>query len=110
MLSKSRRIERKLFPLLLKGKTYKNNLFLLRFAVINGDHARFSFSVSKKVAKSAVIRNKIRRMGYHLLEKYLPQIQSNALAGFVFKKVPKNKDEVEENLKNILLESKLIKN
>lgn len=100
-----------MFPLLTNGsKTFKNNLFSLRF-IYQSDPlpSRFCFSVSKKVAKDAVARNKMRRAGYRLLEKRLAEIKPKVLAVFSFKMVPKNDDEIIKSLESILSESKLIK-
>ena len=110
MFPKTRRIPRKMFPLLLNGnKTFKNSLFLLRFVSGSEENSRFCFSVSKKVAKNAVVRNKMRRAGYRLLGKHLAEIKSKILAIFSFRMIPKSDDEVIKNLELILKESKLIK-
>jgi ribonuclease P protein component len=121
MFPKSKRIPRKMFPLLSNGaKTFKNNLFLLRFVsqsvqssefshLDKNYSSRFCFSVSKKVAKNAVMRNKMRRAGYRLLEKYFFEIRPKIIASFSFRKIPKNDEEIVRNLESVLKESKLIK-
>lgn len=109
MLPKNRRIPRKMFPLLQnRAKVFKNNLFLLRF-VQNKEQkvSRFCFSVSKKVAKSAVVRNRLRRNGYRLLEKYKDQIKPSALAVFYFRAMPKDEKEITKKLESILNDSLL---
>ena len=106
-----------MFPLLNKGaRVFRNKLFLLRIVSLPGtSSSRFAFSISKKVAKSAVVRNRMRRTGYRLIKKYIKEIPSDLLVSFTFQNLPKEKikkeieKEVEENLKNILLESKLLK-
>ena len=100
-----------MFPLLADGaKVFKNNLFLLRFVPNNEQkNSRFCFSVSKKVAKSAVVRNRMRRSGYNLLKKHIPQIKPNTLATFSYRAAPKNNDDIIKNLESILKESNLIK-
>jgi ribonuclease P protein component len=109
MFPKNRRVPRRMFPLLSNGaKTFKNRLFLLRFVSKEGP-SRYCFSVSKKIAKSAVVRNNIRRAGYRLLEKYLSDMSGNVLTLFSFRAIPKNDEEVVKNLKSILTESKLMK-
>jgi ribonuclease P protein component len=109
MLPKNQRIPREMFPLLSKGaKVFRNGLFSFRF-VPNIGSSRFCFSVSKKVAKSAVARNRMRRAGYGEIKKYIPEMKSNVLAFFFFNKIPKNGEEVAENIESILKESKLIK-
>jgi ribonuclease P protein component len=109
MFPKSKRIPRKMFPLLSNGaKVFKNNLFSLKFAFQDGADSRFCFSVSKKISKSAVVRNRLRRAGYRLLKKHLSEIKPKILANFSFKVVPKNDEEIIKNLESILKESKLI--
>jgi ribonuclease P protein component len=99
-----------MFPLLLNGaKVFKNNLFLLRFVRGDASGSRFCFSVSKKVAKSAVVRNRMRRTGYRLLKKYVPDIKPNILAIFSFRTVPKNDEDFIKNLDLVLNESELVK-
>lgn len=98
-----------MFPLFQKrAKILGNSLFLLKLVFKEGESGRFCFSVSKKVAKKAVLRNKLRRAGYKILRKYLENIKSKTLAIFYFKKVPKNNEEMEKELFNILKSSKLI--
>jgi len=111
MLPKNRRIPRKMFPLLSNGaKIFKNKLFLLRFVLeSNQKISRFCFSVSKKVARNAVTRNKMRRAGYRLLKKYLSEIKPEVIALFSYRVIPKDEEEIIKNLTSILKDSKLIK-
>ncbi len=99
-----------MFPLLANGaKVFKNNVFLLRFVPNNEPGNRFCFSVSKKVAKNAVVRNRLRRTGYRYLNQYLPEIQSKIIAVFSFKIIPKKDEEIIKSLEAVLKESNLIK-
>lgn len=108
MLPQNRRIPRKMFSLLQnKAKVFKNKLFLLRVVNSEEKNSRFCFSVSKKVAKSAVMRNRLRRTGYRSLEKYLLQIKPGILALFTFQTVPKDNEEITNSLKSILNDSLL---
>ena len=110
MLPKNKRIPRKMFPLLNGAKVFKNKLFLLRLVSNNEPNNKescFCFSVSKKVAKSAVARNRLRRAGYQLLEKYIPKIKPNTLAVFSFRTMPQNNDDIIKNLSSILNDSLL---
>jgi len=108
MLPSRNRIPRKVFPLLSnKAKTFRNNIFSLRYVPNTKPGSRFSFSVSKKVAKNAVARNKLRRTGYRLLKKYLPRIKTDILASFSFRTMPKSDDEIIKNLESILNDSLL---
>jgi ribonuclease P protein component len=109
MFPKNKRIPRKLFPLLSNGpKTFKNNLFLLKL-VSTESGGRFCFSVSKKIAKNAVVRNRLRRSGYRFLKIHLPEIKIRVLALFSFREVPEGDREIIRSLESILKESKLIK-
>ena len=71
-------------------------------------NSKFGFSISKKTAKSAVVRNRLRRTGYRMLKKYLPTIKTKILANFIFINTPKNSEEIEKNLESILKQSNLV--
>ncbi len=78
MLAKRRRIPRELFSELLVRSEYRNSpLFTLRFKR-GGESARIGVSVSKKVSKKAVIRNRTRRRVYALVSGYIDQLPSGA--------------------------------
>jgi len=63
MLSKNKRIPRKLFKPLLESRKYFNSEhFSLRVAP--SEEVRVAVSVSKKISKKAVVRNKVRRRVY----------------------------------------------
>lgn len=113
MLPQNRRIPRKMFSLLQnKAKMFRNKLFLLRFVFKNepmSRNSRFCFSVSKKVAKKAVVRNKLRRAGYRLLKNHIPEIKQEILAVFSFREAPKDNEEISKNIKQILKDAELIK-
>ena len=77
MLPKSKRIPRKLFKPLLESKKYFNSKnFSLRTASSVGE-TRIAVSVSKKVSKKAVIRNKVRRRAYSAVSKFIPNLSKN---------------------------------
>src|SRR3989339_1598045 len=113
MLPQNRRIPIKMFSLLQnKAKVFRNKLFLLRFVSKTeptNRNSRFCFSISKKVAKKAVMRNKLRRTGYRLLQNYLSEIKPEILAVFSFREVPKDSEETSKNLEQVLKEAGLIK-
>lgn len=109
MFPKNKRIPRKLFVFFKKeAKTFKNELFLIKVSK-SPDTTRFCFSVSKKVAKSAVVRNKIRRIGYRTLSKYITKIKQNIMVLFVFNKIPEDNTEINQKILEILKRSNLIK-
>ncbi len=73
MLSKNKRIPRALFKPLLESKKYFNSQnFSLRTALAN--ETRVAVSVSKKISKKAVIRNKIRRRVYSVTRTFIPHL------------------------------------
>ncbi|NLE07232.1 MAG: hypothetical protein GX627_01285 [Parcubacteria group bacterium] len=104
MLPKKQRIPRKMFPLLSskEGTTLENELFNFKFVFSKEPNSRFCFSVSKKISKSAVVRNRIRRTSYRILSKKIDDIKVGIIAVFRFKKLPKNNDEIESNITLIL--------
>jgi RNase P protein component len=57
--------------------------------------------VPKKIEKSAVKRNYLKRRGYLILEKYFKKLPSGPCGVFVFKKVV-NPKEIEDEIKKIL--------
>lgn len=78
MLPKQKRIQKKNFPSLSgKGRSFFADQITLR--IIPQQEKTFSKAsivVSKKVLKTAVGRNRIRRRVYATLEEFLPNIQS----------------------------------
>ena len=78
MLSSSRRLTTSLFKEVMdKGKIFHSPIFILRL-VKSHSLSRFSVSVSKKVAKNAVDRNKFRRRAYSAIDS----LYQNILPGF----------------------------
>ncbi len=70
MISKSQRINRDNFEnIMKKGGMINSSLFSLKFLKNPINTTHFSVVVSKKVAKTAVLRNKIRRRGYSVFGK-----------------------------------------
>lgn len=109
MLPKSKRASRKDLSLLKKADiTVSNSLFSLRAIKKDLQSSKISFSVSKKVSKSAVVRNRLRRFGYRSLRDIIDSIK-NHIVILYFKKIPKDYEEVEKELKDILIKSKIIK-
>lgn len=109
MLPKKSRIPRKMFSLLLKqAKFFGNDLFLLRFNRNQHLGSRFGVSVSKKVAKKAVTRNKLRRSGYALIAKNIPNIKKDIIALLSFKKIPTDKISIEVAFKEVFKRGNLM--
>ena len=108
MLSKPKRMLREDFPSLSKGAFFKSNSVLnFRFKK-NLNSSKFSFSVSKKVAKNAVDRNRMRRQGYRSLQILWPKLKENIMGNFAFKTKVDTQSKVFDSVSSILKESNLI--
>ncbi|MEK7460470.1 MAG: ribonuclease P protein component [Patescibacteria group bacterium] len=86
MLPKKNRIPRKDFP---ASNRQGFRVFSPLFSVVfykNGKEPSVSVVVSKKVAKNAVTRNRIRRIFYALAERNLKNLKSPAMMIFYPKK------------------------
>lgn len=88
MLPKGRRIQRLYFKDLLKSNKRFNSTHFLLYVALKKDKgpSLFSFSISKKNCKNAVLRNKYRRRGYSVISKNLKYIKPGFMCFFVFKK------------------------
>lgn len=66
--------------------------------------SRFSFSVSKKVFKRAVDRNKYRRRGYGVISRNIKSIKPGFFYFFSFKKIDKKIlfSDLEKEIINLL--------
>ncbi len=108
MLPKSNRILRSEFENIIKnGKRLHSPIFILYInKPKNPNSKKFAFSVSKKVCKGAVGRNKLRRQGYSVVQKQIKNIKEGYLFVFVYKKTIKtpNYQEIEENINSLLRE------
>lgn len=111
MLPKNRRIKRKEFKEILKGFRYNFPHFLVYVSKIDGKKSTiFSFSVSKKVANKAILRNKMRRQGYAVISSLLKEIKPGFMCFFSYKKgkYPILYSELEKEITKILENVKLI--
>lgn len=88
MISKAFRLSRKEAEALKNGKSVFTTLVSLRMTW--SPTPRFSVSVSKKVAKHAVDRNKIRRRCYRAIETLIPLIKNPAIVMLSPKALTKN--------------------
>ncbi len=63
---------RTLFPLILESRNYSNSPhFSLRYTASPEGLVKIGVTVSKKVSKSAVVRNTVRRRAYSALAPFL---------------------------------------
>ncbi|PIP74954.1 MAG: ribonuclease P protein component [Candidatus Levybacteria bacterium CG_4_9_14_3_um_filter_35_16] len=87
-----------------------NLLFTLRYAKSKSENNRFVFIVSKKVNKSAVVRNRIRRQMSEAITKLLLKIKPGYDFLFTAKKDVHGKttEEIYKEIESSLKKTKLI--
>lgn len=69
MLPKKKRITKDIFQTVLrKGNIVSGSFFLFRY--IKETSPQYAFVVSKKIVKTAIKRNSLRRRGYNILRQY----------------------------------------
>lgn len=104
MLSKKKRVTKDIFQTILKkGNIVSGSFFLFRY--IKQTTPQYAFVVSKKIAKTAVKRNSLRRNGYNILRKY----DLKPYAGvFFYKKeaLTANTTQIKEDIDFILKKAK----
>lgn len=102
MIPKKNRTSQKIVDLIFKqGKFINSNNISLKFYINKGNpDPRVSFIVPKGVAKSAVLRNMLRRRGYVVLSKYLNSLPEGLHGSFIFGKNSKEMFGLRGNHKN----------
>ena len=115
MLSKKRRIDRKNFTYILnKGKRFNSPHLVLYLAPITIENqeqnSKFSFSISKKILKRAVDRNKYRRRGYSVVSKQIKTIKPGFFCFFSYKKgdYPISFSQIEKETSELLSRSAMV--
>lgn len=76
MLPKSKRIPRELFKNLLNSRKYLNSPHLI-LRIGPSERVGVAVSVSKKVSKKAVVRNRTRRRIYSAISPLIPDLDNN---------------------------------
>lgn len=100
MLPKKKRVTKEFFQALMKeGKTFSTPLFL--FYYINTPISQYVFVSPKNIYKTAIKRNKQRRLGYNIIRK-LPLKTGSGI--FMYKKqsLVSSQAEIKENIVFIL--------
>lgn len=82
--------------------TAKNPFFILKFRENSSEYSRFGFVVSKRVAKSAVLRNRTKRIVRSAVEQSLEQIKSGYDILFIITKPLEESLEVKKAIQAIL--------
>lgn len=107
MLSKKKRVTRKLFNEIIEtGKTFSTPFFVFRY-FYNKNTPRYTFVIPKKIVKKAVNRNKIKRKGFNIIRE-LPISNSSGI--FFYKKtgIEKSSLELKEDIVFILQKTKIL--
>ncbi len=111
MLARKHRINKSLFKeILAKGKNYNSDLISLKTAPCAGSNPLFGFVVSKKTAKKAVTRNKLKRRGRYIVKKYLSSFKKGAANIIFFKKGSETLkfSELEEKMLELFKKAKIL--
>jgi len=108
MLQKSKRIPRKAFKPLIDSRNYLNSEhFSLKLAPSN--KVLVAVTVSKKVSKSAVVRNRVRRRAYNAFKTILPSLKNHLFMLISKPGIEKLKSpQIEDELRKLLTKSNLI--
>ncbi len=105
MLPKKQRVSTRLFSEINKGsKKIDTPLFLLKARFVpQGQISKFSCVVSKKVSKSAVSRNRIRRVFYSAIKNSLPKQAKGVVFVFYLKSeaLQAKQKDFEKEIRNV---------
>ena len=104
MLKKINRANKKdIESIFEKGKFLNFPNLTFKFIMNNNSSIpRISFIAPKNIAKLAVRRNSLRRIGYNVLKKYIKQFPLGTVGVFVFKKYQEDVLIIENEIKNTL--------
>ena len=105
MLPKNRRIEKKLFSVFSQNSRRLNSPHLFLSVSENKNNpSRFAFSISKKICKHAVDRNRYRRQAYSIIQNQLKKITDGFLFLFSLKKTTSRISfgDLEQEIKSLL--------
>lgn len=106
MLAKKHKLTRKdnIKDILDKGKTLKSRYFVIKYEE-NNEENRFALTVSAKLSKKAVTRNRLRRQIFEIIRLNFEKIPSsnNIVILPRFAALDLDYQDLEKNLINILL-------
>ncbi len=87
MLPIKMRLKKDLIGQVLKqGKKIESRGVFLKYLLLPGRQSAFAVVISSKIAKQAVLRNKMKRRGRAVIKKILPFIKEGLLVILFFKK------------------------
>ncbi len=87
MIRKNRRLKKESIKNILRqGRNLRGQNVALKYIIDSGQFTSFAFIVPAKIAKKAVLRNKMKRMGRAIVFRLLPRIKEGYLALIFFEK------------------------
>lgn len=87
LLKKNRPNKKDIEEIFKKGSSVFSSNLNLRFLINNKENEpKIAFIVPKSISKKAVVRNKLRRRGYKIIQKNLSFIPKNLKGAFIFGK------------------------
>ena len=106
MLPKKKRVTKNTFQAIMdKGNIASGSFFVFRY--LKQTEPQFAFVAPKKIAKTAVLRNSLRRKGYNILRLY----SLKSLAGIFFYKkeaIKASPAQLKEDIEFLLKKVKII--
>lgn len=104
MLKKSHRLSTKEFlEVMEKGKIYHSRLFLARVLILPAQSVKIAAVTPNKVASTAALRNKVRRLVYAAIQSFFTSIVPGARA-IVFSK----QETIRAGLKDLVADLKIL--
>lgn len=102
MTPRSNRVSKKILDKIWKvGQTLRSENLVFRFSQTKTTSApRISFIVPK-VAGNAVARNKLRRLGYDVVQKHLPLLPKGLVGALIYTPKKQNEKSHEKNFSQI---------
>lgn len=102
MLKKANRADRKSIEKIFKeGRFINSSILTFKFLKTADGKRKISIIVPKSVAKLAVKRNLLRRLGYKSLEKQIKASPVDVEGALIFKKYEESVEKIENEIKNI---------
>lgn len=111
MLSSNKRLSTTLFKEVILGGSAFHGTFSVIRVKNSQDLSRFGISVPKKVAKTAVLRNKVRRRVYSVIKKLEKRLVSGKNVVIVMKSGSEKADfkQLAEETEKVFVKSGLLK-
>jgi ribonuclease P protein component len=106
MLPKKKRVTKDTFQVIMtKGSPSYGSFFVFRY--IKQEKPLYAFVVPKKIVKSAVKRNSLRRRGYNILKGY-PLLSNIGIFFYKKEALSASLDDIKKDIDSILKKTKSI--